>query len=158
MRPIHNPFATMEEHNCFCCSPNHPIGLKLAFFEDGEWVLAQWKPDIRYTGYKNIIHGGIQSTLMDEVAAWVVYIKAATAGVTSRMEVRYRKPVSASIVLLSIRGKLVDCNRRIAKVQVEILEDHMQVYAEALVDYFLYSPEKAATELDYPGLESFFKP
>lgn len=157
MRAIRNPY-TSTGHHCFGCCPTHSIGLKLSFFEDGEYVLAHWKPNPQFTGYKNIIHGGIQSTLMDEVAAWVVYIKAETAGVTSRMDVRYRKPVSTANTELTIRGKLVESNRRLAKVEVEILDDTQQVCAEALVEYFLFTPEKAATEFDYPGIAAFSEP
>jgi uncharacterized protein (TIGR00369 family) len=156
MQPIRNPYALLADHQCFGCCPSHSIGLKLSFFVDEEWVVTYWKPDALLTGYKNVIHGGIQSTLMDEVAAWVVYVKVGTAGVTSRMEVRYRKAVLVSNNKLTIRGKVVEANRRIAKIHVEILDEALQICAEALVEYFLYTPEKAVAEFDYPGVEAFF--
>ena len=39
------------------------------------------------------LHGGIQATLADEISSWVVFRKFQTSGVTSRMEVRYHKPI-----------------------------------------------------------------
>src|SRR5690554_7450779 len=40
-----------------------------------------------------ILHGGIQATLMDEAAAWVVFVCLKTAGLTTELTTRYLKPV-----------------------------------------------------------------
>ena len=87
MRKIINPYEKLEGFECFGCSTKNNIGLNLDFFEDGEYVISRWKPRIVLQGYKGILHGGIQATLLDEVASWVVYVKAKTAGVTSRIDI-----------------------------------------------------------------------
>jgi uncharacterized protein (TIGR00369 family) len=157
VRPIKNPFVHLDGYNCFGCCPDNENGLRLRFEEDGDWVVSKWTPTSQFEGYHGVLHGGIQSTLFDEVGAWVIYVKAATAGVTGRMDVRYRKPVFINKGDITLRGRLLEHNRRLAKVEVELLDASQQVCAQAIVEYFLFSSEKAKSEYYYPGLDSFFE-
>ena len=93
MKKISNPFEKSENYNCFGCSQNNKFGLQMKFFEDEDEIVTFWQPQNRFQGYNFVLHGGIQATLMDEIASWVVFIKLKTAGVTSKMEIRYKKPV-----------------------------------------------------------------
>ena len=91
MKKIINPFShySEEDYNCIGCSPNNKTGLNLQFFDTGESLVTHWKPENKYMGYKNVLHGGMQALLMDEIAGWVTYIKCQTVGVTSEMNVKY---------------------------------------------------------------------
>ena len=40
--PINRQLAVREDHWCFGCGRQNPIGLKMTFFEDGEQVWAAW--------------------------------------------------------------------------------------------------------------------
>ena len=104
-RPIKNAFAK-HEYNCFGCSPTNEIGLQLQFYEVDEFIETQWTLTKEYEGYPEVVHGGIISTLIDEVAAWVMYIKAGCAGVTSRMSIRYRNPTPSDKGILTLKGKI----------------------------------------------------
>ena len=73
-RYINNVFAK-DDYHCFACSPTNEIGLRLHFFEEGDYVQAEWKPSKEYEGYPGTIHGGIQSTLLDEIGAWTLISK-----------------------------------------------------------------------------------
>jgi acyl-coenzyme A thioesterase PaaI-like protein len=66
---LKNPYNDLPTHGCFCCSPRNPIVLKLEFWFDDERrvVETRWVPSENFQGYHNVLHGGIQSTLMDEV-------------------------------------------------------------------------------------------
>ena len=59
---------------------NNPLGLHMEFFEDGDDIVAFWKPQGTYQGWLRTLHGGIQTTLMDELAGWVVLRKLQTSG------------------------------------------------------------------------------
>ena len=85
MRKIKNPWTGKEGYRCFGCSPDNEVGLKMQFYEDGDDVVCFWKPMERYQGWIDTLHGGIQSTLIDETAAWVVTRKMQTTGVTSKL-------------------------------------------------------------------------
>jgi len=116
MKKLNNPFADLKGFNCFVCSPNNAVGLHLDFYLDGEIIRASWRPEDQYQGYPNILHGGIQATLLDEVASWAVYVVAGTGGVTSRMEVRYKKPVLIDKGKISLTAEIIERKKRIISV------------------------------------------
>ena len=82
MKKIINPWEGLDGYMCFGCAPNNPLGLHMEFFEDGDDIVAFWKPQGTYQGWLRTLHGGIQTTLMDELAGWVVLRKLQTSGVT----------------------------------------------------------------------------
>lgn len=148
-RPIKNLFA-INEYNCFGCSPTNEIGLRLQFFENGDFVETSWTPTKNYEGYPGVVHGGILSTLIDEIAAWVVYIKAECSGVTSRMNLRYRRPAPSDKGDLFLKGKIKEINRNLCHIDVQLLNSDNEVCTEAEVIYFLFSKEKSIQDCYYP--------
>jgi uncharacterized protein (TIGR00369 family) len=157
MKKINNPFADLVDHKCFCCSPNNPIGLKLEFWydEENKIVETRWNPLEYLQGYPNVLHGGIQSTLMDEVASWAVYILLETGGVTSKMEIKFLKPVLISNGPLSIKASLINKEKRFANIRTELYDGYNELCAEGIVQYFIYPQELAIKKLNYPGLNAF---
>lgn len=83
----------MNDNNdwCFACGPRNPIGLKLTFREENDTYLSTFTPGPEHQGYNGIMHGGLVSTLLDEIMARYLYAKGLTA-VTAKLEVRYRHP------------------------------------------------------------------
>jgi acyl-coenzyme A thioesterase PaaI-like protein len=75
---------------CFACGPKNPIGLKLVFQEEGDKYITQFTPGPEHQGYDGIVHGGIISTLLDEVMARYPYAKGLNT-VTGRLEIRFRQ-------------------------------------------------------------------
>ena len=102
MRKICNPWLGSEGYKCFGCSPDNPIGVHMEFFEDGEDVVCFWHPQEHFQGWINTLHGGIQSTLIDEIASWVVFRKLQTTGVTTKLEVSFHKPVMTTDSLMQM--------------------------------------------------------
>ena len=90
---IINPWKEVEGYDCFGCSPDNPLGLHMEFQEEGEDIVCHWHPGTHFQGWVHTMHGGILSTLCDETAGWVVFRKLQTTGVTTRLDVRYKKPV-----------------------------------------------------------------
>jgi len=156
-RKILNPFAGNEGYYCFGCDPNNHNGLKLEFVDEGQWVTARWTPRDYFQGYKNVLHGSIQSTLMDEIASWYVYAKMNTAGVTSKLEIRYKKPVYVNRGDITIRAKLIAFRRNLADFRVELLDNENILCAEGTVQYFTFSEQIARERFWYPGSEAFYK-
>jgi uncharacterized protein (TIGR00369 family) len=78
---------------CFVCGDQNPSGLKAKFFFDGERAVCTVTADRLFEGYKNILHGGIISTLLDEVMIKAILARDLCA-VTAEMSVRFRKPVA----------------------------------------------------------------
>jgi uncharacterized protein (TIGR00369 family) len=158
MRKISNPFGPMAakgEYNCFGCSPSNDIGLHLEFWEDGEVLISRWDPQKGFEGWKGVLHGGIQATLMDEMAAWVVFIKLKTAGVTSGLQMRFQKPVFTSKGPVTVRGRLISVEKRLAKIECNLFDGENEVCAIADVTYFHFPEKIARVKYKYPGIEAF---
>lgn len=157
MIPLINPFAkNNSNYRCFGCSPDHDHGLQMTFFEDENGVVCKWQPNTEFEGYHNVLHGGIQATMLDEVACWVIYVKAKTAGVTADMNIRYRSPVYLDKGDITITAKIIETNRRIITVKAELFDSENNLCAEADVRYFVF-PEKIAREkYMYTGVEAFY--
>ena len=157
MKKLKNPFAEEPTYYCFGCSPNNHHGLRMEFYEDEDEIVSTWDPENHYQGYVNTLHGGIQSTVMDEIASWVVFVKLKTGGVTSRLTARFRKPVMVDKGPITLRAKLVEQNRNLAKIQVYLYNAEGVLCAEALAEYFVLSQEKAREMMKFPDPESFYE-
>jgi uncharacterized protein (TIGR00369 family) len=156
MRKIHNPFRGREGYHCFGCSPDHLSGLQLSFYEEGDEIIATWEPKSQFEGYQGVLHGGIQATLLDEIASWVVYVKVKVAGVTSSMNIRYHKPVYMNGGTIMIRSKILRLRRNLADIEAGIYNKSGELCSEAMITYFTFSERKSKESFFYPGEEAFF--
>jgi uncharacterized protein (TIGR00369 family) len=94
------------------------------------------------------LHGGIQATLLDEICGWVVFYQLQIAGVTAKMEMRYRKNVNTTWPYILLTAKLMEQKRNIAVVHGEIRNPDGELCAECTCTYFLY-PAAKAIEMGY---------
>jgi uncharacterized protein (TIGR00369 family) len=156
MKKLKNPYMQYDGYNCFACSSENMHGLQMEFYEDEDGVVSYWEPKERFQGYHNVLHGGIQATLMDEIASWFVLVKLKTAGVTAKLEIKYKKPVYTNKGKITLKATLKEMRRRIAVVSVALYNSEEELCAEGDVSYFTYKPEVAKKKLFYPEHESFY--
>lgn len=158
MKQIKNPFIQSKQgdYNCFGCSPHNSNGLHLTFFEDGDQLISKWDPLHFLEGYHDVVHGGIQGTLMDEIGAWAIYIKCETAGVTSNMNVDFIKPLRISNGTVTLKAKLIEQTKRQAIMQTEIYDGENVLCAKGLYTYFIYPQRIATKRFGYPGIDAFY--
>ena len=157
MKVLSNPWTSIPGYNCFGCSPENPTGLKMKFLEEDQFLVCEWEPELKFQGYHNILHGGIQATLMDEIASWTVFVKADKGGVTSRVEIKYRKPVFINKGKILLKSQLLDINKRIARVHVELFNNEQLLCSEAWFEYFIVATGKSDDGLVFPGKEAFYR-
>lgn len=156
-RKIRNPYANMEGYNCFGCSPNNPFGLRMEFYEKGEDVFCDWTPSDHLSGYKSVLHGGIQATLLDEIASWAIQVKLKTAGVTANINLRYKLPVFVNKGKLLIKARITEVVKRLAYVRTELYDQEGRLCCFGTIKYFIYPEEIARKKLYFPEFEEFFK-
>lgn len=144
MRKIKNPWAHIPGYGCFGCCPDNNVGLAMEFNEDGDDIVCLWHPATHYQGWINTLHGGIQATLIDECASWVVFRKLQTTGVTASLNVKYKKSVMTTEPQITIRARLKEKKRNIAYISVTITDSRGMLCAEGEAVYFTFPPEKAA--------------
>lgn len=129
----------------------------MSFFVDGDEIVSTWKPKPQFEGYMGVLHGGIQATIMDEIASYVTYVKVKAAGVTSSISVRYYKPIYMSEGSITVRSKLLRMRRNLADIEVKIYNHENDLCSEALITYFTFSAKRSKEEFYYPGEEAFLK-
>ncbi len=78
---------------CFVCGQDNPVGLKLDFFFDpkSQKARTEFISSRQYEGYRDIIHGGIVSAVLDEVMIKAILNKEILV-VTSKLDVRFIRP------------------------------------------------------------------
>ncbi len=103
-----------DDQMCFVCGPRNPIGLKLKFEFDGDTYVTRFTPRPEHQGYVGVTHGGIVSTVLDEVMARLVHVLGHEA-VTAELTVRLKRPAFTGRELTFVgritgeRGRIIDC-------------------------------------------------
>ncbi len=114
-----DPDTFGQEQPCFGCSPNHPIGLKLRFERLGEDVITRWTPSEKYQGPPGILHGGLVTTVADELAAWTIVALKGRMGFTASMQTRLRRPVRIGHEVTGV-GRITRDGRRVVQVGITL--------------------------------------
>lgn len=83
-----------DNHCCFICGSENPIGLKVRPQRDEAAGRAWLKVVIpaEFQGWEGVAHGGIIAALLDEVSAYAT-MSVSKQVVTAELNVRYLKPV-----------------------------------------------------------------
>lgn len=77
---------------CFVCGVANSHGLKLKFESDGKIVRSQFTPQAEHIGFKGVVHGGILSTLLDEIMVWACAVDAKRFAFCAELNVRFLRP------------------------------------------------------------------
>jgi uncharacterized protein (TIGR00369 family) len=129
----------------------------MEFYKEEDEIVCRWDPGEHFQGFHDILHGGIQATMMDEIASWVVFVMLDTAGVTYQLNTRFRKPVMISKGVITIRATLVRQQKRLAEIEARLYDGENMLCAESQANYFIMPRDKAVSDLHFPGREAFLK-
>ena len=121
MEPL-DPLVFGEEQPCFGCAPHHPIGFRLRFSRDDDSVVTSFTPGPQYQGPPGVMHGGLVTTLADEIAAWTVLGLAGKFGFTAKLSAKLKKPVKIGLAI-EARGRTTRVTSRIVDVHVTMRQD-----------------------------------
>jgi uncharacterized protein (TIGR00369 family) len=134
----------IRPHDCFACGTLNEHGLKLELHAGAgrcwtELTLAQ-----RFGGWAGIAHGGIVTTILDEVMAWAL-IEHDHWGLTARMTVEFKRPVPIGS---RIRGEgwVVEARRRVITAAGQLLDADGAVLATS-EGLYVAAPEARKAEL-----------
>lgn len=149
MKKILNPWTDNPEYKCIGCSPDNPIGLHLEFYEEGDEIISKWQPSDNHQGWVNTLHGGVQALIMDEICSWAVSRKLQTAGVTSKMEVRYKHHIPTNEGKITAKARIREQRRNLVTIDAELIDHNGRVCTEATCLYFTFSKEKSEQEMHF---------
>lgn len=155
MKKIRNPWLPLlkEGYNCFACSPENPHGLKMEFWEDGDELVSLWHPSSDYEGWLGTLHGGIQSTLIDEIGGWWIGRKLQLSAMTTNLQVKFRKPVPSSPeTTIELRCRLKEQKRAFVVMEVTLSIDG-EIHTSAELTYYCFSKSVSENEFRFQPFE-----
>ena len=89
-----------NDQMCFVCGKRNGDGLQLDFELIGEDRLrTEFTPPKRFQGWKDVLHGGIIATILDEVMVNAAYLRNILA-VSAKLEITLRKPAAVGTRLV----------------------------------------------------------
>ena len=127
-REIINNF---ENNGCFVCGQRNPIGFKLKFYiEDDKRVVSECTPSEEYCGFSKVFHGGLQSTLLDDLTIWTLIGLRKRLGATLTLKIDYLKPLYIGEAIF-LKGEIVSEEDNIAYVRGELINKRGDVCTRA---------------------------
>ena len=155
--------------NCIICGLDNELGLKATFLElDDGSVASVFKFKTEHQSYPDRTHGGLVGALLDELMGRVIWVtEPQTFGVTTSLNVTYRKPVPLN-TLVKARAYITFCSARGMTAKGEIFDMDNNLLAESSAKYFklpfdrvfnkdsnfheemCYTPSTDITEIDFP--------
>jgi acyl-coenzyme A thioesterase PaaI-like protein len=108
--------------------------MKLDFETDGKIVRARFAPRPEHTGFKQTVHGGIISTVLDEAMVWACGVQTKRFAYCAELNVRFTHPARPGEELVVI-GELVENRRnRLFEARAELRKQDV-VLADATGKY-----------------------
>lgn len=125
-----------DDGYCFACGPDNPHGLHMRVSFDDDKACCRLSLGPRFQGWQGIAHGGIVSTMLDEIMAHAARHFVGDA-VTAAMETRFRQPAPLEKPLL-LTGWVEKTERRVVRTRAQLrLEGGDKVLAEASAKFIL---------------------
>jgi acyl-coenzyme A thioesterase PaaI-like protein len=140
---------------CFVCGVENPCGLKIRFFNDGfHRALARVTLGEEYQGYPGVAHGGILTTILDEIMGRAILSEGNEPRAvtderfmfTAKMETRFRQPVPLVQEFIA-RGRIEKDRGRVADASGEIVLANGTVAVEASATLVDIPPDQIAQML-----------
>ncbi len=123
----------MKYSGCFVCGDKNETGLKARFYFDGEQAVTEVVASERFEGYRGIYHGGIVSTLLDEVMIKAILARDRYA-VTAEITVRFLQPIRTGDKI-TFTGKVTKSKGRVFLTEGKATGENGQILATATGRY-----------------------
>ncbi|MFA6413041.1 MAG: PaaI family thioesterase [Syntrophales bacterium] len=131
----------MTGHKCFGCGPGNHSGLKMVFYTNGSSILSWVTVPDHLCGWENLVHGGVLSTMLDEIMARAMIHSLKSLGLTKSMTVNFIKPVHVGKEVM-VEGKILEGKEdREAITEGVIYDDKGDVCTRSTGTFMLFSPQ-----------------
>jgi uncharacterized protein (TIGR00369 family) len=87
--------TNVEGQACFGCGKNNAHGLQMQFLTDDQRVYSFVTVPSTMTGWDKAVHGGIVSTILDEIMGWSVIYLQKKIGVTKTITIDFIKSINS---------------------------------------------------------------
>jgi acyl-coenzyme A thioesterase PaaI-like protein len=124
MSKPHLPYT----RDCFVCGEHNPHGLRLKFRRENGKVFADFTPEKHHAGFRNIVHGGILATILDEAMFWAAATATKKFCLAAELSVRFVKKVTVGQNLI-VEAEFFADRGRLWESRAEIRDGKGTVFA-----------------------------
>lgn len=128
-------------HSCFVCGESNPLGMKLRFETDGRIVQTRFHPRPEHIGFKNVVHGGLIATVLDEIMVWACAVQTGQFAFCAELNLRYLNPLPPGEDVVVTGELMANRGDRIFEAQAAVKNLRGQALARAK---WKYLPVKTA--------------
>lgn len=139
-RPLNN----IDDH-CFGCGQHNPNGLQMRFSTNGEKLRSDLVIPAHLRGWSHLAHGGVITTMLDEVMGWAGIYFLNRFLLTRDIKVRFKLPVQINEPVTLYGYVAQQKNDRLVTLAGELHNSRGQVAATAQGEFALFKSEKFAT-------------
>ncbi len=129
-----------DNHKCFGCSPDNPHGLRMSFHTDEKSVVSWVTIPEHLCGWNDLAHGGVISTVLDEIMSWAAIYLLRHLILTKSMTVEFRKPVFVGKEVVA-QGTVVEHPNSREAIMAGALYQDGRLCAKSTGSFALFTPE-----------------
>jgi uncharacterized protein (TIGR00369 family) len=122
-------FRLVDDGHCFACGKENDAGLRLNFRQEDGRTISEFIPQKVHQGFKDIVHGGIITTILDEAMVKRVLSEGIEA-VTAEISVRFRSPLFVGEKVV-VESEIKRAGGRLIMTSAKMTKDDNTVVAEA---------------------------
>lgn len=142
-RPLNEEY--LEGNACFGCGLANPDGLQIRVYRDGDRtdrLVGSYTPRESHAGFPRIVHGGLQFTGLDCMAAWLMLTLRAQGPMmplTTKASIRFKRPVLVDepLTLTACTEREAPSAREPVLIHTELRNAGGEVLSEADFEYVL---------------------
>jgi len=132
-----------SDHNCFGCSSKNTSGLRMTFYTNQTAVYSKITVPDHLCGWNNLVHGGVLTTIMDEIMSWATIYLLKRVPMTKSIAVDFLKPVYVGSPLKA-EGTILDKKgKHEALMEGRIYSEDDVCCAKASGTFAVFSPAVA---------------
>jgi uncharacterized protein (TIGR00369 family) len=122
-------------HSCFVCGDSNAIGLNLRFETDGNIVRTRFAPRPEHIGFKQVVHGGIIATLLDEIMVWACLAQTKRFAYCAEMTVRFLSPLRPGEETIATGVLAANRRDKIFEAKADLKDANGRIFATATGKY-----------------------
>ena len=135
------PLPNLENHRCFGCSPANPHGLQMKFLAEDDAVISRLAVPDHLCGWNDVVHGGVVSTILDEIMSRAAIYLLGRVILTKSMQVDFLKPVFTGREITA-RGRVLEqTGEREAKIRGDLFDAAGTRCARSTGTFALFTPD-----------------
>lgn len=115
----------------------------MSFYTDGEALFSWLRVPAHLSGWKDLVHGGVITTILDEIMGWSAIYLLKTLVLTKSISIEFLRPVYVGRELQAQGRLLTVKGEKEAIMEGALLDSEGNLCSKANGTFAIFPPEKA---------------